>query len=287
MLSVCIPVCDHDARPLVHELLRQADTLGTKFEILVYDTGKCPVSQDGNRTVAGLPGVRYRQSPLPTGRGALRNEMAADAVGESLIILDGESWPNPDFLSRYLDQLDNHVVVGGTSYSAQPPKNAEYYLHWHYGRRREASAPARRCNRFFQGNNFLVRREILLRHPYPDLQGDIHEDTLWGQLLVPANITIAYIDNPVTQVGLLSNSEFLERQRQSVNRLRDLQRKYPTLRTRLTTFADRYPRAASLTEFVPERTLKRYVLEKGNLRALDMLKLKWWISGWIPAISYL
>ena len=234
-----------------------------------------------------LPGVTYRIVSYQMGRGAIRNAMAAAAAGDYLVMLDGESWPNPDFLSGYVAYLGAAVVVGGTRYSAEPPESTEYFLHWHYGRRRETLAPARRRNRFFQGNNFLVRREILLQHPYPDLQGNIHEDTLWGQLLVPANIIITYIDNPVTHLGLLSNTAFLERQRQSVNRLRQLQKDYPTLRTRLTTFADRYPKAASLTEFVPERTLQKYVLEKGDLRALDMLKLKWWISGWIPAIGYL
>ena len=287
MLSVCIPVCNHDARPLVHEILRQADTLKAQVELLVYDSGSCPVSRETNRELQELSAVTYQHVSTPMGRGAVRNLMAAEAGGEYLVMLDGESWPNPDFLIQYLAQLCDTVVVGGTSYSARPPEDGDYFLHWHYGRRRQALAPARRRNRFFQGNNFLVRRDIMLRYPYPDLQGNIHEDTLWGQLLVPANITIVYIENPVTHLGLLSNTEFLEKQRQSVNRLRQLQKEYPTLRTRLTTFADRYPKAASLTEYVPERTLKRYVLEKGNLKALDMLKLKWWISGWTPAIGYL
>ena len=287
MLSVCIPVCEYDARPLVYEILRQADPLNIPFEVLLYDYGTCPEWRKGNRALKELPQVRYQEAEGLEGRGTVLNQLAANAGGDHLIFLDGDSWPNPDFLTRYLARQDDPVVVGGTRYSARPPASAEHYLHWHYGRRREALAPARRRNRFFQANNFLVRREILLRFPYPDLQGDIHEDTLWGQLLVPANITINYIDNPVTQVGLLTNTEFLARQYRAVHRLRELQREYPTLRTRLTTFADRYPRAASLTEYVPEKTLRRYVLEEGNLRALDMLKLKWWISGWIPAIGYL
>ena len=39
MLSICVPVYNYDARPLVAELLRQAESLAAGVEVLVYDDG--------------------------------------------------------------------------------------------------------------------------------------------------------------------------------------------------------------------------------------------------------
>ncbi|PPK85395.1 glycosyl transferase family 2 [Neolewinella xylanilytica] len=287
MLSVCIPVYHYDARPLANELRRQAIALDTPIEILVYDDASGTSWQCENRKLLDLPSVRYREMPENIGRAAIRNLMAREATGEHLIMLDVDSWPNPTLLENYAAHVSSEVVVGGTTYAIERPADPELFLHWHYGRRREALAPARRRNRFFQSNNFLVRREVMLANPFPDVDGYGHEDTLWGQLLVPAKITIQYIENPVVHLGLESNRVFLAKQKKAVENLRLLRKQHPTLRTRLTTFADRYPKFSTLSGYVPEEVLEKYVLETGNLKALDLLKLKWWISGWLPAIGYL
>ena len=290
MLSICVPVYNYDARPLVQELLRQAAQLSKAIEILVYEDGSAPAQQRINAPLADLPTVRYLPLAHNTGRASIRNRMAADAQYATLVMLDVDSAPNPNYLRNYLSRPpEATVVVGGTSYPEQPPSNPDLYLHWHYGRYREALAPARRRPRpylHFQSNNFRVDRRFFLDHPFPEVHSYGHEDTLWGQLLAPAGTRIEYIDNPVTHLGLDTTAVFLAKQRQAVETLKSLRQEHPTLTTRLTIFADRYPRLSQMAELLPEEWLTRYLERSHNLKALDMLKLKWWITGWALAIGY-
>ena len=289
MFSICIPLYNYDARPLVRELLRQARAIEMSVEILVYDDHSNPHFRNVNAPLAELAGVTYCQQPQNLGRARIRNKMAEDARGETLIMLDVDSDPNPNYLRNYLDRPDCPVVVGGTTYSERPPADPALYLHWYYGRSREVLPPANRRPRpylHFQSNNFRVDRQFFLSHPFPEVYGYGHEDTLWGQLLAPAGTTIEYIDNPVCHLGLETAERFLVKQRQAVETLKELRMAHPTLTTRLTKFADRYPRMAQVSEVFPERLLIRYLLRTNNLRALDVLKLKWWITGWALSIGY-
>lgn len=291
MFSICIPVYNYDARPLVRELQRQAEQLGggQTVEILLYDDGSMPRFKALNRELHPLSCLNYVEQPVNIGRAKIRNTMARDAHHDTLILLDVDSAPNPTYLSNYLQQPETVVVVGGTTYADGPPSDPALRLHWHYGRQREAIAPAHRRPRpylHFQSNNFRVDREFFLSHPFPEVYGYGHEDTLWGQLLAPSSTTIEYIDNPVTHLGLETAERFLVKQRQAVETLKVLRRQHPTLTTKLTKFADRYPTAVQLAEVVPESILISWLLRTHNLRALDLLKLKWWITGWALAIGY-
>ncbi len=289
MLSICVPVYNYDARPLVLELLRQAEALESGVEVLVYDDGSEEACRAPNREISDLPGVRYVEMPANIGRAGIRNRMARDARNETLILLDVDSHPNPAYLRNYLDDPEIEVVVGGTKYAETAPEDPALRLHWNYGRKREALPPAHLNPRpylHFQSNNFRVNRQFFLDHPFPDVKGQGHEDTLWGQLLAPAGTKIAYIDNPVVHLGLDRAEDFLRKQQQAIETLKELRRAHPTLSTRLTKFADRYPQMIQLVELLPERTLRKHLLRTNNLRALDILKLKWWITGWVLAIGY-
>ena len=289
MLSICIPVYNFDARPVVRELLRQAEQLSIDVEILVHDDASGHLCQERNRELRDLPNVCYTEQPVNLGRARIRNALAAAATGETLIMIDVDCVPNPNYLLNYQGHPDALVVVGGTSYADNPPTDPALRLHWHYGRRRESLAPAHRQPRpylHFQSNNFRVNRRFFLDHPFKEVKGQGHEDTLWGQLLAPAGTNIEYIDNPVTHLGLETAERFLVKQRQAVETLKQLRREHPTLSTKLTKFADRHPKTVQIAEVFPERLLIRYLLRTHNLRALDLLKLKWWITGWALAIGY-
>ncbi|WP_116125265.1 glycosyltransferase family 2 protein [Lewinella sp. IMCC34183] len=289
MLSICIPVYKYDARPLLRELVRQAADLKDPIEILLYDDGSSEAIRKLNRETQGLPGVRYTELPRNVGRAEIRNRMVRAAVGNRILMLDVDSWPGPEFLRTYLEAPPAAVLVGGTTYTSERPDDPEYLLHWQYGRMRETRKPAQRRRMSylqFQSNNFMAQRDILLTHPFPHVRGYGHEDTLWGQLLAPDGIQILYIDNPVVHLGLEPTKVFLTKQRQAIKNLRELRKAYPTLSTRLTRFADRYPVFTQFLEYIPERLLIRFLLWSRNLKFLDLLKLKWWVSGWTPTFSY-
>lgn len=288
MFSICIPVYNYDARPLVTELQRQVERLqeGT-IEILLYDDGSQARYKALNRELKSIPIVRYAEELKNIGWTGIKNKMAAEAHNSTLIFLDVDSMPNGNYLENYLQKPDTTVIVGGRNYTATPPVDPALHLHWKYGRERETISPARsRTYLHFQSSNFRVDREFFLEHPFPVIDGYGHEDTLWGQLLAPTQIDIVYIDNPVTHLGLEATDRFLVKQRQALESLRLLRKQHPTLTTRLTKFVDRYPRMVQLAEMLPEKMLLDYVTRTHNLRALDLLKVKWWVTHSAPAIGY-
>lgn len=291
MFSICIPVYNYDARPLVYELRRQALELkDATVQLLVYDDGSQPRFRELNRELGKLSEVEYVEQGVNIGRARIRNRMAGRAQHDTLIFVDVDSSPNLNYLSNYLQRQETTVVVGGTTYAPLPPADPALRLHWHYGRKREAVPPTSRLRRpylHFQSNNFRVDRRFFLDHPFPEIYGYGHEDTLWGQLLAPARTAIEYIDNPVVHLGLDPADRFLVKQRRAVENLKSLRHAHPTLSTRLTKFVDRYPRMVQLAELVPERVLLDYVTRTHNLTALDLLKVKWWVSPAVPARDYL
>lgn len=289
MLSICIPVYNYDGRPPVRELLRQAWEANLVVEILLYDNAAGFEHQKANAELTAYPEVRYHRMTRHLSRARIRNKMAREASFDRLIMMDVDGYPNANFLTRYLSAPPYAVVSGGRVYAPEPPSDPSLLLHWKYGRRRASIAPARRRQSpyyGFQSNNFMVARELLLDHPLPDITGYGHEDTLWGQLLAPHGIGITYIDNPVTHLGLEEELVFVQRQRQAVRSLRELQHRHPTLRTRLTEFADSYPGTARLARHLPEKMLVRWLFKTHNLRLLDLLKLQWWTKNRPPAIGY-
>ncbi|MEM9931776.1 MAG: hypothetical protein AAF840_18380, partial [Bacteroidota bacterium] len=206
-----------------------------------------------------------------------------------LLLMDADGWPTPSFLSTYCDWLkqeqakSNFVCVGGRSYSSVNPAPGKH-LHWYYGRERESKpAEVRRQQPYlgFQSNNFLVAREVLLQHPFPEqVEGYGHEDTLWGQQLSRRQIPIYHLDNPVEHLGLENNQVFLQKQREAIRNLTLLHQQFPHLRTRLIDLANRYPVLLSVASIVPEAWLANYLTsgKRPLLYALDILKLKWWDS---------
>jgi glycosyltransferase involved in cell wall biosynthesis len=281
MISVCIPVYNYGAGPLVRELDRQAATLEEPIEILVYDDGSELEWKEQNRPLVDLNCVRYHELAENEGRGHIRNRMAREAGGQWLIFLDVDSRPGSDYLERYLQAKSPGVVVGGTRYGDRPPPDPALRLHWHYGRQRESIPPARRrpndyCQ--FQSNNFLVPREVMLQHPFPDVAGYGHEDTLWGQLLEPTEVALRYIDNPVEHLGLETDGRFLEKQRTAVENLRQLKRLYPALRSRLTDIIGTYPRLSRLVAQLPKSPLRFALRHSYRLELLDLLKIGWYLN---------
>lgn len=289
MISVCIPTYCYDVRPLIQELLKQAEEFSGEFEFLVYDDASPETAAYGQTELVEMEGIKYVQLPHNLGRAAIRNKMAREASCDYLLMLDADGWPGPDFLNDYLVAQEylwrdpEAVAVGGRTYAKQAP-DPQYRLHWQYGRKRESASAAERNKTphlGFQSNNFLVERSVLIEHPFPEeVVGYGHEDTLWGQELAKVGVAILHVDNPVMHLGLETGAVFLEKQRRAIHNLRLLKNKAPHLRTRLIDLAENYPRLTRLAKYLPEGPiLRRLEKEEPALYLLDLLKLKWWLKA--------
>ncbi|WP_046242821.1 glycosyltransferase family 2 protein [Hymenobacter terrenus] len=287
-LSVLIPVFNWDVNELVHSLVAQRAAWGGSVEIILFDDGSREEFRAVNRPLAAQPGVRYHELPQNVGRAAIRNQLAAVAQHEWLLLLDNDSrLPDNQFLARYAAARDQaRVLIGGTCYEAAPPADAALYLRWLYGQAREARpAAVRQVAPYSQLtiNNALIRADIFQQFSLDErLTGYGHEDTKFGVELAGAGVPVLHISNPVLHDGLEPAPIFLQKSEQAVHNLALVFRQDGLgTDSRLLRLALRLHRLglasatrAALAAIEPR--LRRNLLSaKPNLRGFDLLKLHW------------
>ncbi|MBX0290168.1 glycosyltransferase [Hymenobacter sp. HSC-4F20] len=290
-LSVLIPVFNHDVRPLVHALLAQASDWPGLVEIHCLDDGSQEVYRRKNRELALQPGVRYRELEQNVGRAAIRNQLAAEAGHEWLLLLDNDSLlPDAHFLARYAAACSQAPVLsGGTAYEAVPPHEEALRLRWLYGRRREARPAAvrqRAPHRQLTLNNLLIRADVFCRLGLDEsLTRYGHEDTKFGWLLRRAGATVVHLDNPVLHNGLDPAPIFLQKTHDAVRNLVQLYRSEGLgADTKLLQAALRLQRwglskAVRVAFGLRREQVRRNLLSnRPSLRQLDALKLYWLLN---------
>ena len=289
-LSILIPVFNRAVAALAHALVAQAADWPGPLEIRLLDDGSAAF-RVANAALTGLPGVVYEELPANVGRAAIRNQLAARARHEWLLLLDNDSLlPDSQFVARYAQavraQPNAALFIGGTTYEVAPPADPALYLRWHYGRAREmrpAAARQRDPGGQLTINNALLRRELLLKFPLDErLSGYGHEDTRFGLELARAGVRVHHLDNPVLHDGLEPATDFLAKSQQAVRNLAQVLRTDGLgADTRLAHTAARLraagltgPARATLAALAP--ALRRHLLgPRPGLRALDLLKLYW------------
>jgi glycosyltransferase involved in cell wall biosynthesis len=292
-LSILIPVFNRDITALVSSLLAQCSDWPGAVELRLLDDASDPEHQAVNRRPASQPGVYYAELPINVGRAAIRNQLAASARHEWLLLLDNDSLlPDGKFLARYAQALAAgpaaSMLVGGTTYLATPPADPALRLRWLYGRAREMR-PAAERQRSPGGqlaiNNALLRGDLLRRFPLDErLSGYGHEDTRFGLELMRAGVQVRHLDNPVLHDGLEPATIFLRKSQQAVRNLAQVLRTDGLgADTRLVRSALRLQRlglapaiCGALGALAP--ALQAQVLASSpSLRAFDMLKLLWFL----------
>jgi glycosyltransferase involved in cell wall biosynthesis len=279
-LSVLIPVYNRAVARLTHALFAQVTDWPGPVEILLFDDGSDEKFRVLNRPLGALAGVQYRELPLNVGRAAIRNQLAAAAQHDWLLLLDNDSiLPDAQFLARYAAARQHAaLLIGGTSYEAAPPAPAVLYLRWHYGQQREARpAHVRQAAPYAQLtiNNALVRAEVFRRFPLDEqLSGYGHEDTKFGAELAAAGVAVLHLDNPVIHDGL--EPAVAVRNLARVHRENGLGTDSRLLQTALRLRRLGAVRLARLALGAAAPALKRQLLSAApNLRAFDLLKLHW------------
>jgi len=224
MLSICIPVYNYKIEGLLIGLNLLIEKLNIPLEIIIVDDCSGKNINDENKKIAGVYGYRFIELKKNIGRSAIRNFLGREAIYSNLLFLDCDSEIiSNNFLNNYLPYLDKKVVVyGGRIYQAKPPER-KYLLHWKYGIKREVQPVSVRNifpTRYFNSNNFLVNKEILLKFSFNEkLREYGHEDTFFAMELYQNEIPIVHIDNPVLHAGLETNENFLLKTKAGIKNL--------------------------------------------------------------------
>ncbi|HEX8659396.1 MAG TPA: glycosyltransferase [Hymenobacter sp.] len=282
-----IPVFNWNVNKLVKALLAQRTSWTGPVEIIVFDDGSKEVFRVQNRPLAQQAGVRYQELAQNVGRAAIRNQLAAAAQHEWLLLLDSDSLlPDAQFLARYAAARSRAAVaIGGTCYAQLPPRDSALRLRWLYGQAREARPAAVRQqtpHAQLSINNALIRTDIFRRYPLDEqLSGYGHEDTKFGLVLAAANVEVLHLDNPVLHDGLEPASTFLAKSEEAVRNLTQLHREDEAPDSKLLQAVGRVrtwrlDTLAKAALGAAEPRLRRNLLSpKPNLRAFDLLKMHW------------
>ena len=265
-LSVCIPIYNSDVRTLVNALCQQIEELKTdNIDVILIDDASDDTFKTTNQFTDSK--IRLVQLAENIGRAKIRNAFLQYTNATYLLFLDGDSTvANPFFLQNYINYLtqyqDTAVLVGASLYQVQTPP-AAYRLRWAYSTNRESLDIERRSkdtHAGFKTNNFLIRRSLLEQFPFDEqLKGYGHEDTIFGLQILEQNIHIRHLNNPVWNLKLDTNTEFLLKTDSALSNLLWLQKRYPTPLLLVTNKLLRYFQLAN-----------RYFLTRGFLWGLSL-----------------
>ena len=232
LLSVCVPVYNHDVLPLVRRLSSQASELGGEAEVVCIDDGSEASFRQHNRAAAEL--ARWVELPHNVGRARVRNLFLQHTEGSYLIFVDNDLQVPPDFLQAYAQLAASDdapaVVVGGHRYDRRC-NNPQHRLRYLYGTQvecRSLSERRREPYRSFMSGNFMVRRDVLQKHPFEEsIRRYGYEDVLFGYRLQQHGIEVLHVDNAVVNSDVETNEEFLCKTQEAIGTLAELYLQQP------------------------------------------------------------
>lgn len=217
MLSILIPVFNHNVVELVKTLREQGLKLKVPFEIIILDDASDPQYVSENRITGTWENVRYISIGKNLGRSVARNKLASLATADYLLFIDGDARViNENFLKEYISYCSGKIVIcGGTTYEQEPPVKHELFLRWKYGIIRETRPAMERNkdpNAGFSCFNFLIESSLFNSLKFNEnLDRYGHEDTLFGYELKKMSVPVKHIDNQLLHTGLEPNHVFIKK----------------------------------------------------------------------------
>ena len=225
MLSVLIPTYNYVCVKLVSDLQRQAKELGCPYEILVADDASEEVCKRENRKINLIPHCKYIELEENVGRAHIRNILGYQARYEYLLFIDSDAAVvSGCFLGNYMAvRRQAPVIYGGLVHPLKLP-SPEMALAYRYEKHAEprftAERRARHPYEVFRTFNFMIRRDVFLKHPFDEsIVRYGHEDTLFGKSLKADGIAILHIDNPLMNCGLDDGENLLRETEESLRTL--------------------------------------------------------------------
>ncbi len=231
MISVLIPTYNYSVVALVSDIEKQCIDAEIDYEIIVIDDNSNESTKIENRKIQLNKNIIYKELAQNIGRSKIRNLLGEMAKFPTLLFIDCDAGIISDtFIKNYLKENNNLVVCGGTMYdSSKPPKDK--LLRWKYGRKYEMKTAKERNiapNKSFSAFNFLISKDLFLSIKFDEsLSKYGHEDSVFGFHLSEKNIKIKHIDNPLQHLGLDNNLSFIEKTKDGISNLIQLQKVLP------------------------------------------------------------
>ncbi len=248
-LSILIPTRNDACLTQVRDLQQMASSIeGLRYEIIVSDDASTDEeTRRQNAMINEIEHCALVRHTENTGRAANRNFLARQARYEWLLFLDcNVKFDNERFLRNYIESDETDIVNGGIV--AKTDKSlSDSNLRYMYEKKIEAAHTASERNKrpyqSFRTSNFMVRRNVMLKHPLDEsVPGYGYEDVLFGKTLCKNSLKIKHIDNPVVMTHFEDNEKYVAKIEEAMNTLH-------ALRNDLTGYSPLLSAAATLRKF--------------------------------------
>ena len=229
MISILIPVYNIDCTPLIAELYTQFIRQDILFEIICIDDASSQFIEKNKKITQKHTEIQFITLKNNIGRSRIRNLLVSKAKFSWILFLDADTLPTSDnFINTYIQQIQNteeSIIAGGLTYSSKnlSQKNS---LRYKYGISRESKSAYERNKTPYRSllfSNTLMRKSIFNKvHFNENITQYGHEDSLYSADLKKKNIAIKHIDNPVFHTGIEDNPVFVEKTKNGIENLRNL-----------------------------------------------------------------
>ena len=139
MISICIPIHNYYAYPLVRRHKTQIEKLQAEeeVEIVCIDDHSTGYNLKQNMGIVDI--ATYLRLEQNIGRSRIRNLFLKYAKGDWLLFIDDDSQVPDDFLKKYRKYLDPKygVIVGGRVYD-KSSDDRQHHLRYLYGTKVES-----------------------------------------------------------------------------------------------------------------------------------------------------
>jgi len=223
-LTIAILVFRYSPVKLVQEILEQCRRLEINFEVLIYDDGSEVVWQEQLKgDMSSFPEVFLELGAENKGRAAGRNFLGRKALGEYILMMDGDSQiDSPHFVNDFFRvRKANTTVIGGLITSEKPLPGAE--LRWKYAQEREIqSLDQRKVDPYahFKTGCFFIDRRVFEKVQFAEaLRTYGYEDNLFGFELKKAGVSVLHIQNPMFHAADDRSLAFLAKSEEAMESL--------------------------------------------------------------------
>ncbi|MEN8138148.1 MAG: glycosyltransferase family 2 protein, partial [Bacteroidota bacterium] len=223
MISILIPIYKWDATTLINSLVKQGNSVNVPYEIIAIDDFSNSEHDEFNFSMNQYDFVQVYRNEKNLGRSKTRNMLAEKAQYNWLLFIDSDSFVEDNFLVNYIKEIQKggaDVICGGSIYSEIPPNKDKLMLHWNFGTKRESKNAQERHElgyKGFQSNNFCINTLTYTVNQFDESFPNCeYENILYAKQLNNSGAKIIHIDNPIRNIGLKTNEEFLNKSVQSL-----------------------------------------------------------------------
>jgi glycosyltransferase involved in cell wall biosynthesis len=221
MLSILIPIYNHNAYNLVKQLSEQCISCGIEYEIICQDDASNSPLNVFNEEINQLPNCSFVSLKQNVAHRQNRNLLAEIAKFNWLLFIDGDSKIiQPDFIQKYINKSENfQVVYGGRIHPETCPTNHQK-LRWKYGKFIEDKKALDRLKKPYEC--LLFNNTLILKSEFNKVKFDTnitlygHDDTQFSYELSKIKSKVNHIENPILHDDIDENEKYLSKTEESL-----------------------------------------------------------------------